>query len=464
MMNKLIGWLFILFIGSSVNAQIFDVDTILYNGDNDKHLNIVILSDGYVVEDLDKFSIDAENISNALFDEVPYLNYQNYFNVFAIRVPSNESGANHPGTATDVSEPDHPVKIVDNYFGSSFDVANIHRLLVPLNPTAIYNTLAENFPLYDQVIILVNSPYYGGSGGQFATSSLNGSAAEIAIHEMGHSFANLIDEYYAGDQFSGEGTNMTAETDPTQVKWKNWLEFNDVGIYQHCCGGDSENWYRPHESCKMRFLGPDFCPVCIEGTIEVIHSLVPAVVGFEPDDTYIKAEDLPIIFRVELTYPIPNTLATDWSLNGENVAVSQDSLVVSSDDLKEGVNNIMVIVEDQTDLLRVDDHDGIHLDIVMWEILNDVTGIKELNSEQNQIKIELYPNPAQEYLIFNNTSDLRKTITAELFDVKGNSAANVSITKDGTTTLDIKDLIPGIYIVRFKVENQLVGSMKVVKD
>jgi hypothetical protein len=82
---------------------------------------------------------------------------------------------------------------VDNYFGSAFDSYNIHRLLVPTKTFAINNVLATNVPNYDQVVILVNSPYYGGSGGQFATSSTHTSANEIAIHEIGHSFVGLID-------------------------------------------------------------------------------------------------------------------------------------------------------------------------------------------------------------------------------------------------------------------------------
>src|SRR5688500_7722886 len=111
-------------------AQVFDVDTIRYNGDISKFFNLVIMGDGYTNSELDDFFTDAQTFTNDFFSVVPFLHYQSYCNVFAIKVPSNESGASHPGTAFDVTEPVFPVSVVDNYFGSTFDQYGIHRLLV----------------------------------------------------------------------------------------------------------------------------------------------------------------------------------------------------------------------------------------------------------------------------------------------------------------------------------------------
>lgn len=141
-------------ISLSIVGQTFDVDTLQYNGSSDTHINIVILGDGYKENELGNFSNDARKMSGALFNEVPFLNYQNYFNVFIIKVPSNESGA--------AMNPGSPV---DNYFGSTFNYAGIDRLLVPTRNDRIVNVLAHNFPEYDQVFMIVNSSKYGGSGG-----------------------------------------------------------------------------------------------------------------------------------------------------------------------------------------------------------------------------------------------------------------------------------------------------------
>lgn len=448
---------------SFASGQMFDIDTILYNGSIDDHINIVVLSDGYTEGELDKFSEDALSIKDALFNEVPYVNYQNFFNVFAIKVPSNESGASHPGDATDVSEPAHPIKTVDNYFGSSFDAFGIHRLLVPLNSARVFNTLAQNFPQYDQVMILVNSTYYGGSGGQFATSSLNASAAEIAIHELGHSFVDLIDEYYAGDQYANEGINMTGVTNPQNVKWKNWLGYKDVGIYQHCCGGASSFWHRPHENCKMRFLGPPFCPVCIEGTIEVIHDLVPMIVGYSPEKMDLSEEMLPITLKLDLTLPMPNTLAVNWSINGSEMEGDLDSMVLTDDDLEPGINEILVTVEDQSDLIRIDGHDGIHMDFVVWEIEKKSSSISDLGSDMNSLKIDIYPNPTQDVLIFDGKTETLRSMSAEILDLLGSRVRKVNLDKNGQTEVNIEDLSPGTYIVHFKIGKNRLGSSKIVK-
>src|SRR5690554_5643272 len=103
-----------------VLAQKFEMDTVLYNGNTDHFINIVILGDGYLESELSQFTLDAQNISSALFNEPPFKNYQGFFNVFTIKVPSNESGA-----AMD------PNNLIDNYFGSTFGYAGIERLLVP---------------------------------------------------------------------------------------------------------------------------------------------------------------------------------------------------------------------------------------------------------------------------------------------------------------------------------------------
>lgn len=216
-MKKLL-FLFLISLNQFSYAQVFDVDTLLWSGPSVNRINLVILGDGYQSSELSKFISNSNKFTNVLFSETPYQEYKNYFNVFAIKVASNESGASHPGTAPDVVEPAHPISTVDNYFGSAFDAYNIHRLLVAKNTFAINNVLAMNFPTYDQVIMLVNSPYYGGSGGKVAVASLEANSDKIALHELGHSFANIADEYYAGDVYAKEKINMTRETNPDSVK------------------------------------------------------------------------------------------------------------------------------------------------------------------------------------------------------------------------------------------------------
>lgn len=368
---------FILSSSQYISAQVSKVDTIQYNGSTNKFINIVILGDGYTVSEQTKFLNDATQMSNYLFNQEPWKNYRPYFNVFAIEVISQESGLRHPNTASDCSSANVPVSNPNTHLGVTFDFANIHRLVVPTKNGNIANVLASNFPNYDQVVILGNSPHYGGSGGAFATATNGPSSFEVAVHELGHSFAFLADEYYAGDGFANERANMTKETDPQKVKWKNWMGFKNVGIHQHCCGGQSSNWHRPHNNCKMRFLGREFCAVCSESTVKRIQNLVGStILNYAPLEQEVNLCDQ-MSFNVNLIKPIPNTLNVVWEMNGEIIGKNIDSILIHKEDLSENDNFLKVIVKDTTSFMRDETHNTTY--IQEWKIINKSKNIIEVN-------------------------------------------------------------------------------------
>jgi hypothetical protein len=356
----------ILLLLSSFNlkAQIYDVDTLLYNGDINKLINIVILGDGYTVAQTSQFITNAQSMSNYLFSVEPFLQYKKYFNVFIIKVPSIQSGVSHPGTATDVPEPAIPVVSVNNFYGSRFDVSNIHRLLVPSNYSNINSVVANNFPLYDQILILANSTEYGGSGGTYATSSINTQANEIVVHELGHSFAGLADEYTIGGQ--GERPNRTTETNTNLVKWKSWLNINNIGIFSVGIDG----WQRPHQNCKMRALGLPFCSVCTEAIVEKIHSLTNPIQSFQPSNTtLITAGFISTTFSLNLIKPNPNTIGVTWKLNGLTVGTNE-TLQLSSALLQNSTNTLTGYIIDNTSLSKSTTHASAHTYQVTWSITN----------------------------------------------------------------------------------------------
>lgn len=347
---------FFLLLTRCVTGQVFQVDTIQYQGSKDKFINIVIMGDGYTDTEQVKFLMDATKMTDYLFSQAPWSNYRDYFNVFAIEVISEESGIRHPNTASDCSSANVPVSNPNTHLGVTFDYANIHRLVVPTKNGNIASVLANNLPNYDQVVILGNTPYYGGSGGAYATATNGPSSFEVAVHELGHSFAFLADEYYAGDVYANERINMTKETDPTKVKWKNWMGFKNIGIHQHCCGGQSADWYRPHNDCKMRYLGREFCSVCSESTVKRIQNLVGStIIAHTPevDEVNFCGQKS---FNVTLIKPSPNTLKVVWELNGLPIQNDVDSVIIFEDQLTENDNILKVIVEDTTLLLRDESH------------------------------------------------------------------------------------------------------------
>jgi len=444
-------------------AQMFEVEPLVSNGDIEKYINIVVLGDGYTASEQEKFVADAQDFSDYLFTQEPYKNYKDFFNVFAIKVPSNESGADHPGDATDVTEPAFAVQEVDNYFGSTFDGFGIHRLLIVENTSAIFNVLASNFPLYDQVIVLVNSPHYGGSGGTFAVSSLNASANEIAVHEIGHSFVGLIDEYYAGDIYSAEGINMTAETDPEMVRWKNWMGYKQVGIYQHCCSGQSANWYRPHENCKMRFLGPEFCPVCKEGTIEQIHFLVPLLNEMEPLETTLEFVGEPLRFSLDLKKPEPNTVDVQWVLNEDTIAAQVDSLLLNPDLLEPGLNELVATIEDQSPFVRIDGHANIHSELAIWQVNLTSSGIIDLEGSRHVIDVKITPNPVEDDFVVTLEREINFNLEVEIYNLEGQKMAALDLQENRGLRVEATLWPAGTYVLHFRKGTKILSSRKIVK-
>lgn len=330
---------------TALNAQVFPVETVLDNGLATKRIKYVFLSDGYLSSELPTFVTQVNAFKDNVFTQTPFKEYKNFFNFYAIKVPSVESGCDHPGTATDITEGSQPVSSVNTYFNSTFDYANIHRLVVPQNNSAIATVMANNFPSYNQIFIFANSTYYGGSGGTYATSTVNTSANEIAIHEIGHSFAGLADEYAIGGQ--GERPNRTTVTNPATVKWKNWIGTNSIGIYPI----GVEGWQRPHQNCKMQFLGVSFCSVCKEAFVNKIYQLVTPIYDYTPASSTLSVNNT-TTFSATLTQPIPNTLKSDWKLNGTSIATNVSTVNITPAQLNAGTNTLTLYVTDETTLSR----------------------------------------------------------------------------------------------------------------
>lgn len=452
----------ILFLAiSSSIGQVFQVDTLQYKGDINKYINFVIMGDGYTSEQQNIFITEANNLSKYLFKQTPWINYSNYFNVFAIKVVSSQSGTKHPNTANDcnTSSPLVPVSNPTTYLGCTFDSYGIHRLVVPQNISNVAGVLATNFPNYDQVFVIANSPYYGGSGGVYATSTTDLNSSEVSVHELGHSFAKLADEYYAGDNYASEKPNMTQQTNTTLVKWTNWIGYIGTGIYQHCCGGQSASWYRPHNNCKMRYLGAQFCNVCAEAIIERIHSLVNTIVSYTPTTLTITSPKQYLGFKLStLMKPVPNTLNIVWKLDGKPTSKNVDSIQVDQNTLSIGTHTLTATVIDTSAMLRVNNHPIIHFSTITWTISKLTTGI-ELKSSTNKISCSVYPNPTNNFFNIEFVLEKKSKVSIQLISLDGRiiqQIENKTIESgEYSNTLSIENLSVGSYSLVFKIDNTM---------
>src|SRR4051812_17908230 len=132
------------------------MQTLLTNGPTAQRLNIVFLSEGYTTSDLAHYRSDAITMLNAFLTTPPLREYSNYFNAFAISVPSNQSGSDHYTPTTN---------LVDTYFNSRYDSSGIQRLITidGTGSSRVNALLAQFMPEYDIVALVVNDTQYGGS-------------------------------------------------------------------------------------------------------------------------------------------------------------------------------------------------------------------------------------------------------------------------------------------------------------
>jgi IgA Peptidase M64/Secretion system C-terminal sorting domain len=353
-MKKQLFFLLLLMVTSvGIEAQSFKfpVDTLIKTGTIKRRVNVVILPDGYTAAELPKFKTDADAFISYLFQKPPFDKYKPYFSVYTVAVPSAESGVTHPQNATDeaTSNP-QPIETKNTFFGSSFDTGKIHRLLSYTKSANLTNVLATNFPSYDIVFIIVNTPYYGGAGGFTATFSLNAASNEIGVHELGHSFPGLADEYYAGAIYDAEKPNMTKDKNPATNRWKNWLGTPNIGIFDHTSPGQA--WAKPaNGTCRMEFLNKEFCSVCRENFVERVLKLITPVESQLPTTSNIQLTAASTTFKLDLLKPSSNSLQVEWFLDGNSIS-TKEQFQMNAASLPNTTGTLVATVYDSTAISR----------------------------------------------------------------------------------------------------------------
>lgn len=462
-MKKLLP-LFLLIGMHSAKAQ-FPVDTLFKNGPVNKNINLVFMGDGYQTSELDKYILDTKRIVDDIFSISPFKEYKAYFNAFAIKVPSNQSGVKHPQSSQDPDCLPVPVMEPTTYFGSTLDAYGIHRLLVPTRNVG--SVLASSFPQYDQAFLVVNSEYYGGSGGPVATASTNENGVEISIHEIGHSFALLADEYWAGQVYAVEKPNMTQENSPSLVKWKNWIGQGGVGIYGY---EETFGWYRPHQECKMRYLGYPFCHVCVETFTERIHTLVNPLLDYAPHHKNLEVPEESIGFSLALLKPQPNTLKVVWRNNGVVVSKNAEAIVLPAGQFTLPIHTIKAEIMDTTLLSKAEAHLASHVTVVEWKVFQDITTGLEITSSTVRYKVETSPNPFSESITINYTLPQKSRVTLSLLNTTGQVlkrlvAENQRAGQHTFTfpSAELNTQIPGQYILNLDVNNTSI-PLRIIKQ
>ncbi len=260
------------------------VTQIQYKGDPPGKVDLVFIGEGYTAEEEAKFESDTKRFTEALFATPPFDQYRDDFNVWSVGLVSEESGTDVSGKGI----------FKNTALNSGYYTFGIDRYLTTPDMKSIRDAV-WNVPC-DAIFILVNTDTYGG-GGMYNHYAMGTSDSErtsvVFVHEFGHSFAGLADEYFSSEvAYDDEFYNLKCEPWEPNIttlvdfnsKWKDLLPegtpvptplnntYKDkTGVFE---GGGylSKGIYRPMDHCMMRDYAP-FCPACSRAITRMINFL-----------------------------------------------------------------------------------------------------------------------------------------------------------------------------------------------
>ncbi len=238
-------------------------------GPVDKCIDVVIVAEGYTASEMSQFYKDAEAAVKYIFAHEPFGKLRERFNFRAVALESGTSGVSIPGKAVWADTPLH----------SGFNTFYSDRYLTTLHLKDLHDALA-GVP-YEHIIILANTDNYGGGGiynSYTLTTAHHHQFKPVVVHEFGHSFAGLADEYFYDDQYSDYyypdsepwEQNITTMFDFAS-KWQDMLGQDGVSVYEGG-GYKSKGVWRGCENCRMRTnTAAGFCPVCQRAIERIIR-------------------------------------------------------------------------------------------------------------------------------------------------------------------------------------------------
>ncbi len=276
-----------------LNAAVPAHRYLLKSGDPSEKIDVAVVAEGYTADETEKFYEHAQTAVDAIMAHAPFGEYKDRFNFVAVALESKDSGVSVPREGL----------WLDTAVGSNYDTFYMERYLTTTSVNIMHDRLC-GIP-YEHIVILANTDTYGGGGifnSYTLTTALHPAFKPVVVHEFGHSFAGLGDEYYYDDGYVAYyypdsepwEQNITTLYDfgskwddmlpvvvqvPTSVPEGNvWNKISEgadpksfIGVYEGG-GYQSKGVYRPYPDCRMKTnAAPVFCPVCqraIAGIIE----------------------------------------------------------------------------------------------------------------------------------------------------------------------------------------------------
>ena len=259
----------------------------LQSGNEKDCIDVAILAEGYTEKEMDIFYQDAQRTCESLFSYEPFRSMKGKFNIVAVASPSTDSGVSVPRKNQWKQTAVH----------SHFDTFYSDRYLTTSRVKSVHNALA-GIP-YEHIIILANTDVYGGGGiynSYTLTTAHHPMFKPVVVHEFGHSFGGLADEYFYDNDVMTDTYPLDVEPWEQNIstrvnfasKWKDMLPSGapiptpiaekkkyPVGVYEGG-GYSAKGIYRPAYDCRMKTNEyPEFCPVCQRAIRRMIEFYVP---------------------------------------------------------------------------------------------------------------------------------------------------------------------------------------------
>ncbi len=358
-----------------VEGEVIDL---IVTGPSEDRLDVVILGDGYIESGRNEFELDAQAVADRLVTTPPFDKHADMINVRAVWTPSTERGAGYDCTGNLSRDRFCRNDFKDTVFGTVFvltalaDQLNIDlqgasdRVAMPLEIARLYDVAAQAD--YDEVLLISDTNRRSGFAGIYAAIvtafDTRVTFPDVAVHELGHSFALLGDEYEVeGDPCLYNEpriplpVNIAEVVDRSELKWASWVpedtplptpesQARDYPVGAYSGAYNCEFLYRPARICKMVVSTEDFCPVCSEQVSRRFYAYVDPVMQDASPAVATANEDGSVEFAVR---PFGDANVR-WILDGE--VVGEDaSITITAKQLGDS-STLEVQVEESRGFIR----------------------------------------------------------------------------------------------------------------
>jgi hypothetical protein len=277
---------------------------LLRNGESSNRVDVVVMGDGYALDDQNEFEDIAKSVVDVFRQHKMLGEYFSYHNFVRINLTSKDQGVSGYGRTKDTALGGHIAGQIQGQVG--IDQGKAMSML---------NQLPEQDG-YAIAIVKAGSSGTGGGG----IAAIGGRADDTLVHEWGHAFGGLSDEYstFTGHRGSPRNTvNVSTSEDPKQAPWKHFIDAGvpGVGAYRGADGRLKGAWKPTSGNCTME-NGVQFCPVCREAMVLQIYRRVDPIDAHEPATVRdkrkaIRASDT-MAFEVTVMQPKTHALDVSW--------------------------------------------------------------------------------------------------------------------------------------------------------